>query len=67
MAVEFFRKAIDAKPDEIRHYLWLGKTYMELDREDSARKILEKALELPPADDGDRLLQKEARELLDDL
>ncbi len=66
-AAVFFRKAIDAKPDEIRHHVWLGKTYIELDDNKAAKRALKNALSLKPEDDGDRLLQKEARELLNDM
>lgn len=66
-AAEFFNKAHNIKPDDIRHLLWLGKTYMESDREDDARKTLEKALAIEAEDDSDRNMHKEARELLEDL
>ncbi len=66
-AESYFHKAMKAKPDETRHYLWLGKTLMEEDKDSEARLILQDALALPPVSDSDRRLQKEAGELLEDL
>ncbi|NOZ07484.1 MAG: tetratricopeptide repeat protein [FCB group bacterium] len=63
----FFRKAIQAKPDEIRHYVWLAKTLIEENKESEARLTLQDALALNAATDSDRRLQQEARELLEDL
>jgi len=63
-AAEFFKRAIEAKPDEVRHYLWLGKTYLKLKDKEKAEEYLQKAINMTPQDDGDRLLQKEAKELL---
>jgi len=63
-AAEFFKRAIKAKPDEVRHYLWLGKTYLKLKDKEKAEEYLQKAINMTPQDDGDRLLQKEAKELL---
>ena len=66
-AAEYFNKAIQAKPDEVRHYLWLAKAQIEMDKTSDARKTLNEAIKLKPFDDGDRNMQKEARELLGDL
>jgi len=66
-AVEFFGKAHEIKPDDIRHLLWLGKSYEKLDQDDNAKKALKKALALPAASDSDKNQQKEAKELLEDL
>ena len=63
-SVQFFRKAIDAKPDEIRHYVWLAKALIEMDNDAEAKKVLNEALALNPFDNGDRNLQKEARTIL---
>lgn len=63
-AAEFFLKAIEAKPDEVRHYLWLGKTYLKLKDKEKAKEYLQKTIKMTPLDDGDRLMQKEATELL---
>jgi len=66
-SIEFMKRAIEAKPDEIRHYLWLGKALLKLKNKDEAKKVLHDAIELTPVDDGDRLMQKEATELLEKL
>jgi tetratricopeptide (TPR) repeat protein len=66
-ARDYFQKAIEKAPDEIRHYLWLGKTFIELDDEESAEKALNQALAIESKSESDRLLQEEAKELLDDL
>lgn len=63
----FFRQAIEKAPQEVRHYIWLGKTLEELDDESGAAGAYRQALELPAQSDSDRILQAEARELLDDL
>lgn len=65
-AVEFFKKAIDSKPDEIRHFVWLGKSYLKLDNENEANKAFTDALKISPNDDSDKILLKQAKELLDD-
>lgn len=66
-AVEFFIKAISVAPDDVRHHVWLGKTYIELDQEDSAKQEFEIAISLPAKDEGDVLLIDEATNLLDTL
>jgi tetratricopeptide (TPR) repeat protein len=65
-SVEFYNKAIDAKPDEVRHYLWIGKALIKLTVKEEAKKYLQTATEMTPLDDADRLMQKEA-ELLKKL
>ena len=60
----FFRKAIIAKPDEVRHYLWLGKTLLKLKNKEDAKEFLQKTIEMQPLDDADKLMQKEAEKLL---
>ncbi len=63
-AVEYFQQAIDMAPDEIRHYVWLGKTYEELKDKDAAKNAYNTALAITAENDSDRILQKEAQELL---
>lgn len=67
IAADYFQKAIDAQDNEIRHHLWLGKTFIEMGEEASAKKSLEKAVSLPSLDEGDKLLKNEAKEILEDL
>ena len=66
-AVEFFNKAHKLNPDDIRHLLWLGKSYEKLDQNDNAKKALKQALALPATSDSDKNQQKEAKELLESL
>ena len=63
----YFREAARIDPEDIRHFLWLGKTRIELDNPGGARSSLETAVALPAKSDSDRLLPDEARELLGDL
>ncbi len=63
-SIEFYKRAIEAKPDEVRHYLWIGKAFIKLKNTDEAKKYLQTATEMTPLDDADRLMQKEAVELL---
>lgn len=66
-AADYFQQAIDLAPDEIRHHVWLGKTYEALDDEDAAKNSYNAALAITAENDSDRILQKEAQELLSDL
>lgn len=66
-AVAFFSKAHEIKPDDIRHLLWLGKSYAKLDQDNKARDALKKALVLPADSDADKNMQQEAQELLKKL
>ena len=62
---EFFKKAIELEPEDIRHYLWLGKTQLEMDLDEAAQATLTKAIELPAESESDSIMQAEAKELLD--
>ncbi|MEE9464826.1 MAG: hypothetical protein V3W14_04525 [Candidatus Neomarinimicrobiota bacterium] len=64
-AEKYFQRATILEPDEIRHFLWLGKTQLELDQAAAARTNFKHALILPIKSDSDTILQQEARELLD--
>ncbi|MFB0517023.1 MAG: hypothetical protein ACETWG_10550 [Candidatus Neomarinimicrobiota bacterium] len=66
-AEKYFTSAAKLAPDDVRHFLWLGKTQLELDKEDAARANLEQAISLPSKSDSDTILQDEARELLETL
>ncbi len=66
-AVEYYKKAIKAKPDEIRHYLWLGKSLVELEDITEAKKIFENILNMNPGDTSDKNMQLEAKEYLEQL
>ncbi|HPC36001.1 MAG TPA: hypothetical protein P5268_09675 [Candidatus Marinimicrobia bacterium] len=66
-AEQFFQKAHELKPQEIRHLLWLGKTQLKLKKKDQAKKNLQLALGIQPQSDSDRVMQKEAADLLKKL
>ncbi|MCD6176664.1 MAG: hypothetical protein J7K29_02385 [Candidatus Cloacimonetes bacterium] len=66
-SVEFYKRAIEAKSNEIRHYLWIGKALIKLKDKEEAKKYLLTATEMTPLDDSDRLMQKESVELLKKL
>ena len=66
-AADFFRKAINVKEDEIRHYFWLAKTYLEMDAYKDAKQTFEKILTLNSFDDSDVKMQSESKEYLKDL
>jgi tetratricopeptide (TPR) repeat protein len=66
-AVDFFQQAIEMAPDDVRHHLWLGKSLIELGKEDAAKDALKAALAITAETDSDRILQKEAQEILSDL
>ncbi|MFA4839828.1 MAG: hypothetical protein WC703_10180 [Candidatus Neomarinimicrobiota bacterium] len=66
-AAKFFQKAHDLKADDIRHLLWLGKTYIKLDQNDLAKKALNNALKINAESGSDKAMQTEARDLLKKL
>ncbi len=63
-AAEYFQQAIDLAPNEIRHHVWIGKTFEELKDKDAAKNAYNAALAITAENDSDRILQKEAQELL---
>ncbi len=66
-AVEYFKKAIVLNPTDIRSLLWLGNSYVALDKNDAAKEEYNAALAITAETDSDRKLQKEAESLLSDL
>lgn len=66
-AVEYFKKAIEIKPDWINHHRQLGITYMMLGEWEKARAEFETVLELPIQDHEDAKHKKECRKLLEEL
>ena len=66
-AVEFFQKANEIAGGDVRHLLWMGKSYIELDKEAEAKKALEACLAIAPETDAERGMHGEAKELLEDL
>jgi len=63
-AEQFFTKAHELNPKDIRHLLWLSKTQIELKKKEAAKKNLQQALALPAESDSDKAMQKESVELL---
>ncbi|MFQ6674731.1 MAG: tetratricopeptide repeat protein [Fidelibacterota bacterium] len=66
-ARDYFLKAIEKAPDDVRHHVWLGKTLIRLDDREGAVRAFNRALALEPRSESDRLLQEEARDILDEL
>ena len=64
-AVSDLERAIALDPNYVNHHLELGRTFLQLKRDDEARKELERAIALPPnSSPRDSIYQAEARELL---
>ena len=66
-AVDLFKKAIELNPEHIEHHLELAKTYKQMKKKELMREPLEKVLELPVKEDGDKEFKEEAEELLKKL
>jgi len=65
-AVSDFTRAIELD-DRIFHHLELGKTYLQMDRPDAARRELQTVLDMPAREPFDPRYKEEARRLLNDL
>ena len=66
-AAEYFKKAIAIEPTDIRNHLWLGNSFVALDKTELAKEEYNTALAITAENDSDRKLQKEAQALLSDL
>ena len=66
-AIDYFKRAISSNSTDIRHYLWLRKSYYAKGEKDRAENILSQALNLHISSDGDQILRNQAKELLDKL
>jgi len=66
-AAEYFQMANKLAGGDVRHLLWMGKSYIELDKEAEAKKALEACLAIAPETDAERGMHSEAKELLADL
>ncbi|MCF7902920.1 MAG: hypothetical protein K9M19_05785 [Candidatus Marinimicrobia bacterium] len=66
-ALNYFKKAHELDPEDLRNVLYIGKCYEELDDEEKAAEYLRKTLNMKAVTDSDRAIQKEAQEALDDL
>ncbi|MDX1660265.1 MAG: hypothetical protein R3326_00625 [Gemmatimonadota bacterium] len=60
-------RAVSLAPDRITPHLELARTLAELDRDRAARRALRDALSLEPRETLDRVQQRRARALLEDL
>ncbi|MBL7052435.1 MAG: hypothetical protein ISS00_01665, partial [Candidatus Marinimicrobia bacterium] len=54
-------------PTYLKHWLYLGKTYIEMDEDEKARDALQEVLDRPWGDVGDEKIKLIAQELLEDL
>jgi tetratricopeptide (TPR) repeat protein len=52
-AVRCFEKAIELNPDRLMHYIELGRTYAQMDRDSDARKFIAKGLAMPETEKDD--------------
>ena len=66
-AIFYFKKAIEIKNDEIRHYFWIAKTYIAMNQLDQAKQYLNDITNLEPLDDSDQIMKLESLELLKDI
>ncbi len=66
-AEEALKKAVELAPDVMRHQYELGVLYIDMDRREEARKVLQRAATLPVRVAIDRPRLKKIRELLLDL
>lgn len=66
-AEKYFNHAIRIEPDEIRHWLWLGKTHIKLDNIKQAKFCFTQISSLESKDQKDMLMLSESKDLLEDL
>ena len=66
-ARDYFQSSINLNPNDIRHWLWLGKTYLAIGEQDKAFTTLSKTISLKPKDQKDQNNIKEANELLNNF
>ena len=66
-AIDFFSTAHQLNPEDIRHLLWLGKTYIATNEKSKARDVLYQTISLVPFDNSDKMMQEEAAKLLSKL
>ncbi len=66
-AIEYFTDAMNANPEDLRHYLWLAKSYYAKSNYVDSKRILEQAKKLQVKNDSDRLLMEQIDELYSKL
>ena len=59
--------ALDNEIDDIRHYVWLAKSYLKIGDRENSRKILNNATHLKVSTEGERNLMNEAKQILRSL
>jgi len=62
-----FLKAIELNPNMLMHYIELGRTYAQMDRDAEARKFLTKGLAMPDTEKDDPETKQRGREILKKL
>jgi len=63
-AAEFFKQAHQINPTDLRHILWLGKTYEELDKDDQAEMVWKKALSINAVTKSDQNIKNQIKKAL---
>ena len=63
-AINYFKRAMDANTTDIRHYLWLGKSYYSNGQKSEAKEVLSQAMTLNVNTDSDKILKSRVQELL---
>jgi thioredoxin-like negative regulator of GroEL len=66
-SIIYLKRAVEADPSNLEHHLELGKSYLEADDEEDAKKEFQAVMILPQQEAYDKDLKKEAGELLNDL
>ena len=66
-AIKYFKKALINEKNEIRHYVWLAKSYLKLGDKENAKKILVSGSTLQVTTQGEINLMNEANALLKSL
>ena len=62
-----FLKAIALNPNRLMHYIELGRTYAQMDRDADARKFITKGLAMPETERDDPETKERGREILKKL
>jgi tetratricopeptide (TPR) repeat protein len=66
-SVKCLEKAIKLNPDNLIHYIELGRTYAQMGKDEEARKFIEKGLAMPDTGKDDPEVKKMGRETLGKL
>lgn len=66
-AVRCFQKAIELNPNRLMHYIELGRTYVQMDKGEDARRFITKGLAMPETEKDDPETKALGRQLLKKL